>query len=75
MVTIQQLIEEFVEDQKSSLEIAAFLGVSVSMVSAYKGHSYNPSLEVAKTVYAKSGIQLHPFAEESLIHEIDKDNR
>lgn len=71
LVTIETLVNSMAEEN-SSYEIADFLGVSVSMVSSYKLHSYNPSLTVAKTVYEKSGIVLHPFAELSLKKELEK---
>ena len=59
-----------VDDGASSYEIAELLGVSVSMVSGYKLHQYNPSLEVAKNVYKKTNVVLHPFAEQSLKLEL-----
>ncbi len=56
-------------------DIAEILGVSVSMVSAYKGGSYNPSLAVAKRMYKKETIVFHPYSEEALKKEIAKDRR
>ncbi len=41
------------------------------MLSSYK-KSYRPSLDVAKRIYATDNVVLHPFAEESLKHEINK---
>ena len=70
MMFIKDLIEGMIEEGKNSYEVAEFLQVSVSMVSSYKLHKYNPSLTVAKTVYSKTEIVLHPFAEQSLKFEI-----
>lgn len=75
MKTIQELVKELVDSGETSNEIASYLSISVSMVSAYKKQSYNPSITVAKTVYTKSQIVLHPFSEESLQLEIAKDKR
>lgn len=72
---IKDLILSMLEHDQSSYDIAGYLGVSVSMVSSYKLHNYNPSITVAKTVYTKSNIVLHPFSEESLKYEIAKDKK
>ena len=72
LTSIKELIDNLIEQGSNSYDVAEFLGVSVSMVSSYKLHSYNPSLTVAKTVYSKAKIALHPFAEESLKFELDK---
>ena len=72
MVTIQ----EYIANQQETIDnkdLALKLQVSISMISLYK-KSYNPSLDVAKRVYIADGITLHPFAEESLKYEINKDN-
>lgn len=68
MNTIQTYVMEQLEELDSK-ELATKLGVSVSMLSAYK-KSYKPSLEVAKRVYLADKITLHPFSEESLRYEI-----
>lgn len=73
MVTIQDYVKEKLEDT-SSIGLANSLGVSLSMISAYK-KSYNPSLSVAKTVYQLDGVTLHPFAEESLKVELAKQDQ
>ncbi len=70
MATIQEYVESKLEEVEAK-ELAKALGVSASMISAYK-KSFNPSLEVAKRVYQMDGIVLHPFAEESLKKEIEK---
>ena len=68
---IDEYVSEKVEQGLAGETIANSLGISVSMVSCYKKGGYNPSLAVAKHVYAKEGITLHPFAAESLKYEIE----
>ena len=63
------------EDGEKGSEVAESIGISTSMVSSYKNHKYNPSLSVAKKVYLRDNIVLHPFSEESLKFEIDGDNK
>lgn len=70
MVTIQMYITDKLETETSK-ELAENLGISISMLSAYK-KSYNPSLSVALAVYNKEGLVLHPFSEESLKYEQGK---
>lgn len=70
MVTIQDYIAEQLNNL-TSIELKDKLGVSLSMLSSYK-KSYRPSLDVAKRIYATDNVVLHPFAEESLKHEINK---
>lgn len=70
-------IKEYVVAQlttKSPAEVAKHLGVSTAMVSTYKLHKYNPSLDVAKTVFATDGTVLHPYSASSLLLEIKEDN-
>lgn len=71
MIKIQGYVESQLEDL-TSIELAAKLGVSLSMISAYK-KSYNPSLAVAKKIYIADNIALHPYSESSLNYEINKD--
>lgn len=73
MVTVQEYVLKQLETIEST-QLARELGISVSMLSSYK-KSYNPSLEVAKKVFKRDGIVLHPFAEESIKYEIKKDIR
>lgn len=68
MITIQDYVNESL-NHITSQALQAKLGISASMVSAYK-KSYNPSLAVAITVYKLDKIVLHPFSEESLKYEI-----
>ena len=75
-----KIITEYIKDLekdgvKSNSQIAEVLGVSNSMVSAYRTGSYNPSLEVGTRVYKSRGVVLHPYSEESLNHEILKWSR
>ena len=70
MVTIQEYVAKQL-DELTSIELKDKLGVSLSMLSSYK-KSYNPSLDVAKRIYAKDNVVLHPFAEESLKYELEK---
>ena len=72
MVTVQEYVSKQLEEL-TSIELKDKMGVSLSMLSAYK-KSYNPSLDVAKRVYKKDGIVLHPFSEESLKFEL-KENK
>lgn len=73
MTTIQDYItSKEVNDKLSHQDLVDHLEVSASMVSKYR-KDYNASLEVAKTVYRKSGVVLHPYSGESLIIEIEKE--
>jgi len=63
--------DEYVEFK----DLAAHLGISVQMISAYRLQGYNPSLAVAIRVYLLDKIVLHPFAESSLQKEIKKGKR
>lgn len=71
VTTIQMYVSEQLEDLEST-ELIRILGVSLSMLSAYK-KSYKPSLEVAINVYKHDGTVLHPYAEDSLKLEIGED--
>ena len=75
MQLIKDYVNSLVDEGIEGGEIAQKLGVSVSMVSSYKLHSYNPSLQVAKHVYETEGIVFHPFSEDSLKYEIEKDKK
>ena len=70
MVTIQEYVAAQL-DELTSIELSDKLGVSLSMLSSYK-KSYNPSLDVAKRIYAVDNITLHPYSSESLEYEIAK---
>lgn len=70
---IREYINKLADDGMQGQEIADQLGVSISMVSSYKLHNYNPSITVAKHMYGTKGIVFHPFSEESLKLEIEKD--
>lgn len=72
---VKDYVRGLIEQGESGADIASKLKVSVSMVSSYKLHSYNPSITVAKIVYATDGIVLHPFSKESLEWEISNDIR
>lgn len=58
-----------------SYEVADLLGISKSMVSNYKAKRFFPSIEVAIRVYKLESLALHPFAEESLQYEIEREKR
>jgi len=75
MIFIKDYITSLADDGKQGQEIADLLGVSISMVSSYKLHNYNPSITVAKHIYTHQGLVLHPFSEDSLQLEIEKDNK
>jgi len=64
MITVQEYVAEQLIELESK-NLADKMGVSASMISAYK-KSYKPSLDVAKRVYLADRIVLHPFSEESL---------
>jgi len=67
---IKQYIENKFDEGLIGTEIAEQLGVSVSMISSYRNHKYNPSLKVAKTVYRDDNVVLHPYSEDSLKFEM-----
>ncbi len=71
---------QFVQDYiKKKLEDSTFdalaneLGISAPMINNYNKGEYNPSLNTAKKIYTHDGTVLHPFSEDSLIFEIEKD--
>jgi len=68
MITVQEYVQTQLEELNSP-ELAHKMGVSLSMLSAYK-KSYKPSLDVAIRVYKSDKIVLHPFSEESLKFEV-----
>lgn len=70
MVFIKDYVEQKLQTYTAA-ELASELGVSISMITAYKLHDYNASLAVAKRVYGREGVVLHPFSEKSLKHELN----
>ena len=69
-------IKDYLEEKEktfSNNEIAKQLGVSVAMISSYKRQGFYPSLRVAMRVYDLDGVVLHPFSEESLKYELEKE--
>lgn len=70
VIHIKEHIEELIAMGKKSCDIAVELGISTPMISQYKNHKWNASLDVAKKVYVDTGKVLHPFSEESLKYEI-----
>ena len=74
MKKIQDLIFEWEDEGLKSTEIAMRLGVSQPMVSTYKKDNGNVNLGTALYVFKEYNICLHPFAEESLIYELNKNN-
>jgi predicted transcriptional regulator len=71
---IQELIFEWEDEGLKSTEIAMRLGVSQPMVSTYKKDNGNVNLGTALYVFKEYNICLHPFAEESLVYELNKNN-
>ena len=71
MLTIQEYItNRFAsEPYLTNVELGKELGISKSMISHYK-QGYFPSLDVAKLVYSRDGVVLHPYAKESLEKEL-----
>ncbi len=74
MKKIQDLIFEWEDEGLKSTEIAMRLGVSQPMVSTYKKDNGNVNLGTALYVFKEYNVCLHPFAEESLIYELNKNN-
>ena len=74
MKRIQELIFEWEDEGLKSTEIAMRLGVSQPMVSTYKKDNGNVNLGTALYVFKEYNICLHPFAEESLVYELNKNN-
>lgn len=71
---VSNFIESLREEKDcTSKEISKILGVSISMVCQYEQGHYKPSLATAKKVYKSHKIALHPFGEDNLQLEIDKD--
>ena len=65
---IQAYIEKLKEEGLTDIQVAHKLGVSQSMVSAYK-KGYNASYEVARHVYRTREIVLYPFSKEGVSDE------
>lgn len=74
MKRIQELIFEWEDEGLKSTEIAMRLGVSQPMVSTYKKDNGNVNLGTALYIFKEYNVCLHPFAEESLIYELNKNN-
>ncbi|MGL5748928.1 MAG: hypothetical protein ACRCXT_00255 [Paraclostridium sp.] len=74
MKKIQELIFEWEDEGLKSTEIAMRLGVSQPMVSTYKKDNGNVNLGTALYIFKEYNVCLHPFAEESLIYELNKNN-
>lgn len=73
-----KFVKDYVEEKLTNYtttEVADMLGISISMITAYKRYNYNASLEVAKRVYVLDGVVLHPFSEASIKFEISKDKK
>lgn len=65
---IQDLLVKLKEEGLNDVEIANKLGISKSMVCAYK-KGYNASYDLAKYVYKTMEIVLFPFSEEGVKDE------
>jgi len=75
MVLIEDYLNEKVDDGMKTKDIADELGITPAMVGQYRlKRGYKPSLTVAKRIYTLDGVVLHPFSEESLQFEIEKDS-
>ncbi len=75
MVFISDYIKDKLAKGMSNKDIANELDLTVAMVGQYRlRRGYNASLSTAKKVYTIDKIVLHPFSEESLKYEINKDN-
>lgn len=72
MTTIQDFIQSLEEEGLNATAIALRLNVSQPMVSIYKKEKGNVNLNTALYIYKEYSVCLHPFAEESLIHELNK---
>lgn len=58
----------------TQVEIAKVLEVSQSMVSDYLNKDFNCKLETAILIYKLEGVVIHPFSEESLNYEINRES-
>ena len=75
MVFIDAYIQSRVDAGEKTKDIANDLNLTSAMVGQYRlKRGYNPSLTVAKLVYEKYAIALHPFSAESLQYEIKENN-
>lgn len=73
MLRINDYIKERLDSGELMREIAEDIGISVSMVSSYAANTgYNCSINLAKVLYTKYSLVMHPFSEESLKYEIEK---
>jgi len=74
VMSIQDYIMKQLDEGVTHTDIAAKLGVSLSMISLYKKH-YNPSLEVAIKAYQHDKVVLLPFSKEGIKREIQRRTR
>lgn len=72
MVTIQDFIKSLEAENLNATAIALRLNVSQPMVSIYKKENCNVNLNTALYIYSEFGVCVHPFAEESLVYELNK---
>ena len=73
-----KFVKDYVEEKLTNYtttDVADMLGISISMITAYKRYDYNASLDVAKRVYELDGVVLHPFSEASIKFELSKDKK
>jgi len=75
MVHIHKYIAEVLErDCLKSKDLAKELNITPAMLGQYKlNRGYNPSLNVAKLVYKRDGVVLHPYSKGSIIWEIENE--
>jgi len=76
MVHIHEYIQEVLERECiKAKDLANELNITAAMVGQYKlNRGYNPSLNVAKLIYLRDGVVLHPYSEESLKWEITNEH-
>jgi len=74
MLFISDYLKDKLATGMTNKDIANELDLTVAMVGQYRlKRGYNASLSTAKKVYTIDEVVLHPFSEESLKYEINKD--
>jgi len=74
MLFISDYLKDKLSTGMTNKDIANELDLTVAMIGQYRlKRGYNASLSTAKKVYIIDKVILHPFSEESLKYEINKD--
>ena len=72
---IKEYIEKKIEEGSNRKQLAEFLGTTSAMISYYLSNKRDiiPRLNIAVKIYKEDRIVIYPYAEESLLREIENE--